>query len=366
METTKGNTFKSKTKTMTQNLDLFLYVNSKFVHIEKHTRMQMEYLYRDIITQKCRLEQQVLWNALSLAKQKPHEFAYTLMEGPGYMAITAGEIIHIIKCIPVEIEFRPSEACYNELPVTFRNHSMFLTPNPRILINTGSRRPCNTILLVIYNLYNTWYSVNPTLVEVKAPRVIKPMTTLLWKYVNPEFIATSGIYGRKELDEYRYQSLFAAEKQNLLDNIAHRADGHQINKNDVTMFNLMDQNTLDKIAESTGKRLWDGLITFGTVGAAIYAISVVFTLTKYVLDTTIHGHALHSAYGCSTHILGAIWGALATLLLHRNASQAHCSHCNHQHNEARKENNKETFFHFFWFNCFEDLFDNRDSFHPNT
>lgn len=154
-------------------------------------------------------------------------------------------------------------------------------------------------------------------------------------------MATSGIYGRKELDDYRYQSLFAAEKQSLLNNIAYGADGHHVDRNDISMFNLLDQDTLNKIAESTGKKIWDGLLTFGTLGAAVYAISVIFTLIKYVVDTMIHGYALHSAYGCSTQVIGAIWGALATLLLHRNASKTPCNHCQCNQVENEKKNEKE-------------------------
>lgn len=93
---------------MVQNLDLFMYVNSKFVHIEIHIRTQMEQLYFDVITQKCKLEQQTLRNALLIARQNPHEFAYILMQAPGYMAITAGEGIHVIECFPVEVKIRHS------------------------------------------------------------------------------------------------------------------------------------------------------------------------------------------------------------------------------------------------------------------
>lgn len=52
--------------------------------------------------QKCTLERQVLLNALSLYSIAPDEMAFRIMKAPGFSAIAAGEVIHLIKCIPVD------------------------------------------------------------------------------------------------------------------------------------------------------------------------------------------------------------------------------------------------------------------------
>lgn len=72
-ETLKGETFKAKAEPAIDNLDIFAYVNSKFIYVEKHIRNQMTALYHDIVTQKCELERQVLQNTLSLATLLPDE-----------------------------------------------------------------------------------------------------------------------------------------------------------------------------------------------------------------------------------------------------------------------------------------------------
>ena len=43
------------------------------------------------------------------------------------MALVAGEVIHIVKCIPVQVKIRKTDECYIELPVWLKNNSMFLT-----------------------------------------------------------------------------------------------------------------------------------------------------------------------------------------------------------------------------------------------
>lgn len=56
--------------------------------------------------QKCALEKEVLLNALSLYSIAPDEMAYRIMKTAGYTAIAAGEVIYLIKCIPVECKIR--------------------------------------------------------------------------------------------------------------------------------------------------------------------------------------------------------------------------------------------------------------------
>ncbi|KAL6419051.1 hypothetical protein ACFW04_011608 [Cataglyphis niger] len=149
LETQSGRTFKPQSRIAIDNLDIFSYVNSKFIYVEKHLKTQLTQLYRDIMGQKCALERQILDNALSLSSIAPDEMAFRLMKSPGYMAITAGEVIHIIKCVPILCKIRQMEGCYNELPVSHGNTSYFLSPRSRILMRTGTTRDCSELLPTI-------------------------------------------------------------------------------------------------------------------------------------------------------------------------------------------------------------------------
>lgn len=111
LEAKPGNMFASRGTILVNNLDIFTYMNSKFVYIEKHVKQQMTTLYNNVISQKCELERQVIMNALSFATLQPDEFAYRLMKGPGYMAVTTGEAVQIIKCIPIEVKVKRTGKC---------------------------------------------------------------------------------------------------------------------------------------------------------------------------------------------------------------------------------------------------------------
>lgn len=56
VETPKNNPFTTKTGLFVNNLDIFAYINSKFVYVEKHVKTQMQNLYLNVINQKCKLE----------------------------------------------------------------------------------------------------------------------------------------------------------------------------------------------------------------------------------------------------------------------------------------------------------------------
>jgi len=79
---------------------------------------------------------------------------------------------------------------------------------------------------------------------------------------------------------------------------------------------FFDEASLQKIADSIASRIWSGFITFGSATAGVFGVLITIRLIKLTIDIAIHGYALHSAYGCSLYILGAIWSSLTNLLLY--------------------------------------------------
>ena len=50
------------------------------------------------------------------------------MKRPGHMAVVAGEVVHIVKFVPVEIKMKHGDGCFAVLQVTRNNQTFFLTP----------------------------------------------------------------------------------------------------------------------------------------------------------------------------------------------------------------------------------------------
>ncbi|KYN50256.1 hypothetical protein ALC62_06924 [Cyphomyrmex costatus] len=322
LQTQKGRTFKTRSKIAVDNLDIFLYVNSKFVYVEKHIKKQLTQLYRNLMEQKCAIEKQVLQNALTLASIAPDETAYRIMREPGYIAVLPGEALHLVKCIPVECKLRHEEHCYTELPVTHANKSFFLQPRSRILTKTGTLRYCNQLLPIMYKLHGVWFRLTPKPIEVIAPAIMQPLSHPIWQYSSSSSLATNGIYSAKNLDRLRAHITFPVERPSILVNtLARGAMGNEIPAGSISLANLLDEDSLNRIADSAGKRVWKGFVTFGSASADVLAISIIIRVVKLIIDTMIHGYALHTMYGWSLHLIGAIWSSVTHLLLHLGRRQ---------------------------------------------
>lgn len=137
-----------------KNMDIFLYVNAKFTHIENHMRREMGTMYEVLITDLCETKQ----TQLSIATIDPVEFAYMYKQEPGYSAVVMGEQVHLIKCRAVFVSSRKTEGCFNELPVNYTGQPMFMAPRSHIIQKTGTPVTCSILMQPTYKLSGTWFS----------------------------------------------------------------------------------------------------------------------------------------------------------------------------------------------------------------
>lgn len=318
LETKEGRTFTAKVKITVDNLDIFTYVNSKFIYVEKHIRQQVTSLYQDVLQQKCELERQVLKNVLSIARLVPEEFAYSIMKSPGYMANVAGEVAHIIKCTPVAVKLRHTTECYHELPVTHQNRSLFLSPKSRILVKSGAIRECTTILPPMYHLDNVWYQLSPRPVGSLAPQELEPLKKPTWQYIDAKSLATSGIYSQDDLDNLRDHIMFPVERPAVLHTIARGATGKFVPQNTVSLAGLLNEADIETLAENTIRKFWKGFVTFGSASAGVIMMFLILKAVKACVNTLIRGYALHTIYGWSVKLLGAVWSSITHLLISKD------------------------------------------------
>ncbi|KAL6421530.1 hypothetical protein ACFW04_014289 [Cataglyphis niger] len=92
--------------------------------------------------------------------------------------------------------------------------------------------------------------------------------------------------------------------------------GHVIGRDGGSISNLLDKNAIEKIAVSTWQKFWNKFLIFGNVSAGIMGIYLGIRIFKLILHTIVHGYALHTVYGWSIYLMGAIWDSLTQLLLH--------------------------------------------------
>lgn len=213
------------------------------------------------------------------------------------MALLAGEVIHIIKCVHVEVKLAQSDDCYEQLPVLRNNETYYLTPQTHILLRQGTRITCNKLAPAMYFLGDSWYRFTPKPIESLPSIIMKPMTKPTWKYINPGSLATTGIYTENDLEQLRDHILFLAERLALLNTVARGMMGQPASVNGGSFSILLDEAAIEKIAISAWEKFWNKFLIFGNISAGIIGTYMSVRIIKLLLDTCVHGYALHTVYG---------------------------------------------------------------------
>jgi len=110
--------------------------------------------------------------------------------------------------------------------------------------------------------------------------------------------------------------MFHAERPSLLNTVARSIMGRASVLHGGSLSHLIDEASIEKIAISTWQKFWSKFLIFGNISAGLLGIYLIVRIVKLLLDTLVHGYALHTVYGWSVYLLGAIWDSLTQLLLH--------------------------------------------------
>ncbi|XP_076545671.1 uncharacterized protein LOC143305526 [Osmia lignaria lignaria] len=119
-------------------------------------------------------------------------------------------------------------------------------------------------------------------------------------------------------DEFAYNLMehivCPLEKSALLNTIARGMLGEESVQGGL-INNLFTENTLSHIAENTWNKFVEKFIKFGSISSAVIMILIIIHICKLIIDTIIRGYTLHTLYGWSIKLLGAIFSSITYLLV---------------------------------------------------
>lgn len=300
------------------NSDLFTYMNSKFVYLEKHLSRQMKDMYADLMRHKCELERELLETQLVIGMMHPMQFARLIQKKPGFIAIIAGEAIHLIECQPVEVSFRQAEECYSELPVLYNNQSYFLTPHNHILVTIGSQQKCSTMLSSLWIMGGKWWSVSPYMTQVKPPQVITPSSSPTWEYENPGDLAVQGILPYSKLKELNSMITLQGNRYGIEHSIVAGSQDPLLNaRQGISMDGFISDARITAGVTSFYEKSKSLFWSFSTYSAGVFGAVMILKGIKILIDSLIQGHILFEVFGWSWRLLFSCWDVMTACFLYR-------------------------------------------------
>lgn len=297
-----------------QDLDMFLYINAKFLLTERNTRKQIKEVYHEIRIRECELEREILKGALRNVRDDPELFAQDVMKGPGYYAVVAGAVIHIVKCKPIKTKIRPTNECYQEIPVTYENQSYWLTADAYTLVRKGTPIECNSLLPIGQEIDNKFYYFSPQPMSHPFPEVLKPRNDT-YRFTKSNESIEEGLYDKTKITSLRDRIMSAQEAKAILHNMARGTTGYVITQDDISIKNLLNTKGVQEMIEEKMEKFWNKVMIFGTTVSSIIGIISILQILRMVINTFIHAHTLHEFYGWSIHLIAALFDALTYKLV---------------------------------------------------
>lgn len=305
-----------KKELIVPNMDLFTYMNSKFLYLEQHFRKQITLMYKDLIQQRCKIEKQVIKTLQSTARTNPNEFALIYMNSPGYTAQTIGSLITLIKCQPVDVQLIQLSTCYNELPVKYLNNSYYMNPNNLILQKYGTEISCSDVIYGGYKLGENWFTMNPKRFKIESPLQLSLNIKNTWEYTYPQHLAESGIYSQAELDQLKQHLMFPLERPAIENAMSKKIMGVKLSDNNIDLSVFVDKHYIQSTVSDFLSKSWSVFTNFGMITSGFLGIYMIIHIVRYVLTTSINGYTLYKTLGCGFHLFASLFTCLTTAVMY--------------------------------------------------
>nr|UQS95401.1 MAG: glycoprotein [Tolviot virus] len=303
-----------------RDVDMMLYLNSKLVYSTRHIKDQVEKLFLDFQYDRCQTLNRITQNMLTLAVISPKEFAYQYFGGPGYTAVTMGEVVHIAKCPVVSVMPRsPKGVCHSEFPVTFKDEDWFLTPRTRVLVKTGTVVECAPGVSSIFSFGGKWRisSSEGLMASHEKPETIK-YEALDFNFEPIDDIAVGGLYTQESLEKIRKVLMSPLEDAALESRVLRAMEGKTNLPEGFSIsngFSVVDLNVIEKTVETWYWKWFTRLSSLGSFASFILSCVLIFKAIIYVLSSMLNFRILNRKIGLLAAFLFCWWDSAAHHLL---------------------------------------------------
>jgi hypothetical protein len=303
------------------DVNLATYFNAKLLHVVRHSKTEVDRLFKLFSYERCKSENRITHNLLTLSTTNSLEFAYNLMQGPGYTAATLGEVIYISKCRAVEVQYHPQpEVCFKELPVLFKNTTMFMQPRTKVLLTTGTEVDCSAGLPPLFKINGLWYI--PTqhgLMSTSSPEIIVP-SAVNFTFKVIKNLAEGGVYTSDAIEKMQRILLSPMEQTVLTAQVIRTFEGKSTLPQGMAASNTFRAADIEYIeGKMTGwfSSVYKNLSTWGSICSFVLSCWLGFRFIKSILNAFINAIIIRQEFGISWYLMFACWENMVHICLNR-------------------------------------------------
>lgn len=304
-----------------KNIDFYTFFNTKLSHAVRHINDNLKRTYNHIQLLRCEQKRESYFRFLTLAKMSPQDFAFDYYQGPGYTAVVSGEVIHLVKCKPVEVYAVTLEKCYNDIPIRYQNTTQFVISRSRIIVPDGVERPCSSVLPSVFNIQAEWYSQHKTgMVITKEPAQLDPNDDEPIPFNNLESISKVGIYNEKQIEEAQETIMNPLKRKAVSSNLIRAMEGKSQLGDRYDIFKAGNpEEFINRAAKEVENKFywlsnkaswWGGMLSF------LLLFGGMISLLLKLCNCGINLAKLYKVFGFSLKLIGSVLDAITNCLLY--------------------------------------------------
>ena len=284
------------------------------------TNSQLE----DIRDHLCEAERRILYNKLQAAAAGNH-YAFLDQLGKGLQLYKAGAVIYAVECMEVDVLREEKYInCTEEIPVRYKNRTMFVEPITLTLQRYPTIIPCTATMPAQWFLGDRWYCSWPKIRPCRPPKEMQPATvrakaeedkktTIDWLFG----AGTDGqIYTKEDQRKHQQAMMIYTSSKPLLQDLARRLarPGQYDEEGHVQWGTPLTQEDMEKLYYSLGERYFLFFKWFGSAWLTFLGCYMTAVLLKVLLSCLTRMYVLYQTYGCGLWIICSTWNMLFLLL----------------------------------------------------
>ena len=130
-------------------------------HLFISSRLRTHRNFMEVIQDICDVERKVLHSKLQALATQDNPYALMDIYGPGHTVYVAGALAYVVKCKAVEVQRVEYKNCTEEIPVTYRNRTVFANPFTMVLHKFANEIACSMVYKAGWKLGGVWWCNSP-------------------------------------------------------------------------------------------------------------------------------------------------------------------------------------------------------------